>query len=267
MLGKLLRNELKATGRLFLILYALLALMTGFYKVSRLLPTRFVVTQSIMVAVSTALYVVIVVGVVAMSFVIMVQRFYKNLLGDEGYLMHTLPVTAGQHILAKLMVSLLWNVLSFALVLLSVALLAANPADWGRQWAYIVSLIEPLAQEAGFNYATLLLYAAIWLFVVAVDKTLLCYASLSLGQWKASKNKLGAAIGFAALLYMLEQVVPLLILRVVEYARPGWIIQAQAPAQGIVRFMFWWSVCASAVCAAVYACVSNRALKKHLNLA
>jgi hypothetical protein len=35
------------------------------------------------------------------------MRFYRNLLGDEGYLMHTLPVKAlYEHVLAKLITSI-----------------------------------------------------------------------------------------------------------------------------------------------------------------
>lgn len=43
-----------------------------------------------------------------LCFVSTVQRFYKNLLGREGYLMHTLPVTETQLILSKLITSMVW---------------------------------------------------------------------------------------------------------------------------------------------------------------
>ena len=47
------------------------------------------------------------------------QRFYKNLLSGEGYLMHTLPVRPWQHIASKLIAAVVWTVLSFFVVCVS----------------------------------------------------------------------------------------------------------------------------------------------------
>ena len=47
-------------------------------------------------------------AIAVLCFVSTVQRFYKNLLGREGYLMHTLPVTETQLILSKLLTSMVW---------------------------------------------------------------------------------------------------------------------------------------------------------------
>ena len=44
-------------------------------------------------------------------------------LGDEGYLMFTLPVTPAQHITAKLAVGTVWTLLSLALAVLAAAAL------------------------------------------------------------------------------------------------------------------------------------------------
>ena len=43
------------------------------------------------------------------TLIVVIQRFYKSLLGDEGYLMFTIPVKAWQNILNKLLVSMLWT--------------------------------------------------------------------------------------------------------------------------------------------------------------
>lgn len=49
-----------------------------------------------------------------LTLIIQIQRFSKNLLGDEGYLMFTLPASVSQHITAKLVVAVLLDVLSVA---------------------------------------------------------------------------------------------------------------------------------------------------------
>ena len=53
-----------------------------------------------------------------------VQRFYGNLLGREGYLMHTLPVTEAQLVGAKLISGTVWSVCSIFAAGLSFGILA-----------------------------------------------------------------------------------------------------------------------------------------------
>ena len=50
-------------------------------------------------------------------------RFYKNLYTDEGYLMHTLPVTPRQLLVSKLTVGSLWSFLVTILTLWAVFLI------------------------------------------------------------------------------------------------------------------------------------------------
>ena len=53
-------------------------------------------------------YVVAITAVFIVAFILMLQRFYKNLLGDEGYIMFTLPASVHQHVWSKLIVSAVW---------------------------------------------------------------------------------------------------------------------------------------------------------------
>ena len=57
-------------------------------------------------------------GCLRADLIIQIQRFSKNLLGDEGYLMFTLPASVSQHITAKLVVAVLLDVLSVAAAIL-----------------------------------------------------------------------------------------------------------------------------------------------------
>lgn len=53
-------------------------------------------------------YVSVILAIAVLCFVNTIQRFYQNLLGREGYLMHTLPVNENQLILSKLLTSMVW---------------------------------------------------------------------------------------------------------------------------------------------------------------
>ena len=54
-------------------------------------------------------------GVLALVFIL--QRFYKGLLGDEGYLMHTLPVKPWQLVASKLICAVTMLIISGAVAL------------------------------------------------------------------------------------------------------------------------------------------------------
>ena len=110
MLKQLLKYEFKATKSLYFGLYLALALLSVVLGVSFRQEnawadhTNFVRLEVILMV----LYLSVIFAIAVLCFVSTVQRFYKNLLGREGYLMHTLPVTETQLILSKLITSMVW---------------------------------------------------------------------------------------------------------------------------------------------------------------
>ena len=109
MLGKLIKYEFKATGRLLLPVYGALLLMGGVVNLGLTLQGKLPVLKFAQGVLIFA-YVALMVAAFALSFFVVISRFYKNLICDEGYLMFTLPVKAGTHLLAKTVVSTVWSV-------------------------------------------------------------------------------------------------------------------------------------------------------------
>src|SRR5699024_3526845 len=101
---KLLKYEWKACARICLPMYAALLLLSVVTRVMMVEQVQELLygIPSVLIAM---LYLAMIVAVFVVTAIILIQRFYKNLLGDEGYLMFTLPVTVGQHIWSKLIVS------------------------------------------------------------------------------------------------------------------------------------------------------------------
>lgn len=110
MLKQLLKYEFKATKSLYFGLYLALALLSVVLGVTfrqenaRVDNTNFGRLEVILMV----LYLSVIFAIAVLCFVSTIQRFYKNLLGREGYLMHTLPVTETQLILSKLLTSMVW---------------------------------------------------------------------------------------------------------------------------------------------------------------
>ena len=125
MLGKLLKQEFRATGRIMLPVFGALLILGVLANFSfRLLDSnlsdnRILRFFAVMVLSLFAL------GMFAAMFVtlwLMISRFYRNLLKDEGYLMHTLPVSVHGLVWSKLIASLVWFILTGLVIALILSL-------------------------------------------------------------------------------------------------------------------------------------------------
>ena len=113
MLGKLLKHEFRATRRVMLPLMALVLLLSvfagfasrGLEDMSGINDIQFMRTLYFIILFSFFLSLF---AVCVVTFVLMIQRFYLSLLHDEGYLSLTLPVSVDEHILSRLIVSVVW---------------------------------------------------------------------------------------------------------------------------------------------------------------
>ena len=116
--------------------------------------------------------------VAVMIFVI--QRFYKGLLGDEGYLMNTLPVPTWQLVLSKLVCAVFVSIASMVITFLACLLLV--PIRWDRVFsmAFFMELWEGL-----FGRPDALLYLFEMCVMVALGLallTLMVYLAMAIGQ-------------------------------------------------------------------------------------
>lgn len=122
MLGKLMKYEFRATAIYFLPIYVVLVLVSGLRYVVSLISQKFSNGFSAFSGFSlSAIYLLLAFGLAITTFIVIIIRFYKNLLGTEGYLMFTLPVSVEQNILAKLIPSVVWFFGSCVLGMLTIA--------------------------------------------------------------------------------------------------------------------------------------------------
>ena len=131
MLGKLIKHEFRATRRTMLPLLMVFAIgsalaIVGFYlNAIRIEKNPVTITEEwgvlfiIFFSMTMMFYGIMIATAVCMNIFVSASRFEKNLLGDEGYLMHTLPVTAGQKLASKLIMSIIWAAVSLAIMVLS----------------------------------------------------------------------------------------------------------------------------------------------------
>lgn len=202
MLKQLLKYECKASGRWFGLCYAgillaaiLLRLMMEVSPSSYWGEANAVGFVPQMLAnLSALLYSVMVGAVLVLTFVAILQRFYKNLLGGEGYMMHTLPVPAWQHILSKLIAAMLWIFLSAIVLILSVMILTLTTDILSAMLKELPELSSFFMQTFGIH-GWLLMVEVFVLFVISMAETILqIYAAIMIGQL-ANKHRVLLAVG------------------------------------------------------------------------
>lgn len=184
MLGKLFKYELKATARLFLPLYlALLALALLLnpgvaYNNMDAAPSD---TLGVIFVLGTVVYGLLIAAIFTLTMVITVQRYYKNIFGDEGYLTLTLPASPWQHITAKMLVSCLWVIVSFIVTALSGMIMALSADGFRMFWnamGQFFSELTTLSALQWFVVAEMFIFIITGLLVIE----LLAYLSISLAS-------------------------------------------------------------------------------------
>ncbi len=197
MLIKLLKYEFKFTGRSLLPIYAALLVLTvlmnlgdgmrfgfnnagmfeGFFK------TMLIFTYSCVIS-----------AVCIITVVLLVQRFYKNLLRDEGYLMHTLPVSAAQNIASKLICAVVWSVVSLLVAGLSLLFISMTFSNWQQFFDGLADFIHDLNVAFGIHWPLFALETLALVLLALASSIVEVYLALAIGHI-ANNHKIACSIG------------------------------------------------------------------------
>lgn len=214
MLGKLMKYDLRSGIRTFSLIWIGLALLGAING----LTIRFVLdgnVQSELVSfifgvlpmiLLVALYVAM--GIFVLVFII--DRFYKGLLGNEGYLMFTLPVTSAAHIASKTLTSMIFTLASAIVALLSGGLLLAvlAPPSFGDIAQAFQEMgrylrVNPLPAGTGWVIAEFVVYSLIGMATAILQ----IYTAISIGHlakknrgWFALLAYVGISIAFSIIM-------------------------------------------------------------------
>ena len=195
MLGNLMKYEFKAIGRIMLPIYAawiVISLLFGITIRTSANPDNPGTFMIIAILLFTAI--ITIAGV--MTLVLIVQRFSKGLLGNEGYLMMSVPATAAQHIWNKGLSSGIWCLFSAIIGVLSM-LAVGLPLIVGQTGA-LEGLVEAFRNLVDFGFGKgilVLVEIAAVIVLCAVAFAFQIYAAISIGH---QANKHQGALSVAA---------------------------------------------------------------------
>ncbi len=199
MLGKLLKYDFRAMWKQFSMIWLaalVIALINRFtlpFNRQGGLGTEnellAVITISVFIGVMCAMF------VVAMVFVL--TRFYRGLLGDEGYLMHTLPVKTWQLVFSKLVCAVVVTVVNVLVSFLAMFLMM--PINWIE--VFDMELWKRLVQGM-LRQPDALLYLAEFFLLCVVALSLMVtmvYLSMAIGHLFHRRRVLMSVVAFFAL--------------------------------------------------------------------
>lgn len=201
MLGKLIKHEFRATGRIILpMLGAVLVLspfaglvIAGFDKES------FEGVFKFLGGIFVGLFFMAVAAICITSFIIMIRRFYSNLLRDEGYLMFTLPVSTHALVWSKLIVSFVWFVVTAAasaIFMVIVAMVSYAVPDLSSVRLFVNDIVTLVG---GWNIVLYTIEGVICLFLVSCSVCLHFYGAMALGHSFSSHRMLLSICFYVAL--------------------------------------------------------------------
>lgn len=258
MLNKLLKYEFKSTGRTFLPIYGALlitAFLTRLFVFNKDFSNSFFL--GIFQVVLSSLFGFLLMAVFILTLVVSLQRFYKNLLGEEGYLSMTLPVKPWQHICCKSLTSLVWYIFSSIAAFLAFVILAYEKGMLGDFFKAIVTLIRRGSLNAQILTACgeFFLFAALGILAF----TMMLYASMALGQLNANKRLLTSFGAFLALNFLVQILMGVLGNLAVQWVFPmssRWALNVALLLSIVVELFFL----------AGFFAITNYILSRKLNL-
>lgn len=216
MLGKLMKYEWKSTWKLLLPMNMLIIVMTFLACIT--VQVDFFDSNNSMVIFSGMMIILTYIGsmfVVCIGTAIyLIYRFYTSTYGDQGYLLHTLPVDKHHIIIAKVVVSTAWILISMMLMFISVMFLFAEQGE------FLVDFIDTFesvieywggAKISGFVMLMTLIAAVFRIFAKVLKVT----ACISLGQL-SSDHKVLMSFAFYFAFYFVQRIFTMLYFVFIE---------------------------------------------------
>lgn len=266
MLNKLLKYDLRANTKLFLIIWPAMLLFAGLQRLLLFLRGDSLFS-GVMTAMLTVLMLFSMVAAVVLCFVICVVRFYSGLLRREGYLMFTLPVKPWQLLLSKFLTALLTLTVTCAFAYVGIAIILSGLYE--EIWTKMFDLSTIFGGNV--NVCVLILMALAALATLA-NLLLRVYFVSCLGHL-FRRARVFLSILFFYLIGLLSQIGAMLMFSSVELiptenavvrALGRWL--SSLSSNGALCLFFGGLLFVNAVIGCVYFFVSEVILRKRLNL-
>lgn len=268
MVKKLIKYDFSSYLRLLLPVQLVLIGIAALNRIIQLFEDTSSSVYNIIFVSSLVLYFIAIAVCLLLTTIVAIVRFYQGMYTNEGYLTHTLPVTPSQHIFAKLIISVIFDIGSLVAVFLSFMVITLGEMNIEIFKAGFF-LLGKAFEHLEWHMVIYAVEVLVLMLVAQATAYLMLYFCISIGQL-ASKKKVLLAFGVFFGLYVLTQIlgtVAIIIVTNMDYKVieriSGWI------ADNYKAFMHLANGCAiliEAVLGAVYFLIIRFIMSKKLNL-
>lgn len=210
MLGKLIKNEFKATSRNFIPMYLFLIVVAVFMKILIEVQSSASGTFAnsrvvdVLMTISVTTFVIAIIAVILGTIVLIIKRFYDNMLKDEGYLSFTLPVSTGQHIVSKVLTSYVWVICSAVVIIGSILISFIGEGEGFKELGELI--IEIIRGINAYGYWNYVIEFVLVIVIAVYANIMMGYTCLSVGQ-NFNKHRIVGAFITYIVIYMITEVV------------------------------------------------------------
>lgn len=203
MLGKLLKYEWKSMRKLLSLIYLAVLVLALCVGIS--------LRKSILVEVSNgsliflAIYMILITAMAVVTLIVILERFYRSLISQEGYLMHTLPVSPCQHILSKLIMAVIWVAIAAAVILLSVVLIGGVSGIFSELAVRdaLICVVRETKAELGTAYISVMMICT---FVQLLRMIVQFYLAMAIGGAMLKNKVLWSFVSYVVLVVLVSVV-------------------------------------------------------------
>ena len=272
MLRKLLKQEFRATARVMLPLYLVTFVLALAVRLVLLLSQNQVLLDSvggrtlraILLGVSVTAFVVAAIATFLAALIQAVLRFRSNLLGDEGYVMFTLPVSTHQLVWAKLITSAVWFLGAAVIDALALLALVVNLGMFQEFGRFVIEVKEQLTAYLVGNGIAFLVELALLFVVGCLVLCLNFYAPLAIGHSFARHKLLWSVVFFFAIQIVIQIIGGVFGLIALSHL---WSVNFNfMTAAAAAHAMMWSSILVTAIYGAILYGITLYMLRKRLNL-
>ena len=204
MLAKLLKYEMKASARTLIPLYIGTLVVAAVCSIQMalfvsesdgiMMHIGSFQTDNMLTGIFFLMFFALCISITVLTIMTVIQRFNASLIGDEGYLMFTLPVTHTQLLGSKFIGAMLWSVIGIIVMFLSSFMISASgfimnvdAIYWQDLWQQLSYIIQETVQP--------MLITIIYGFFSLAATILLIYLSIMIAQTeKLNNHRVAAAV-------------------------------------------------------------------------
>lgn len=203
MLGRLMKYDLKSMLKV-IIPFWIAMFVTGILWSGQVRAALFDMndedgTRGLIMGITMMLFLMLITAVIVMNIVVIIQRFWKGLLKEEGYLMFTLPVSERSLVLSKVLSSFLITIGTMLVIFLMVIGMGLMT---GMNFNFLIQseFLKQFIHNCG-------IYSIVFGIVFVFGGIYHLYAAMAIGQL-SNRNRFicsfAAYVVLAILFYLLE---------------------------------------------------------------